>query len=84
MVDPISAVSLAATVCSTFREVYVIGRFIYNTIEHVKKSDTEREDLQVEFMNEMLYLESFGRIYLSKSGIMSDEELDKVHDSKIA
>ncbi|KAL8818475.1 MAG: hypothetical protein Q9191_007935 [Dirinaria sp. TL-2023a] len=77
MTDPISAIGLAATVCTTFREVYVIGRFIYNTIEHVKKGDTEREDLQVEFMNEMLYLESFGRIYLSKGGIMSDEGLDE-------
>ena len=76
--DPVSAIGLATTVVTTFREVYVIGRFIYNTIDHVKKAQSEREDLQVEFMNEILYLESFGRLYLSKGGIMGDAELDKV------
>ena len=79
--DPVSAIGLVTAVSSTFREVYVIGRFIYNTIDHVKKSDIEREDLQVEFMNEMLYLESFGRIYLSKDGLMCDAELDQVYGS---
>lgn len=78
MVDPISVIALI----STFREVYVIGRFIYHTIDHVRKSDAEREELQVEFMNEMLYLESFGRIYLCKGGLMCDRELDQVRDSQ--
>ncbi|CAD6585368.1 MAG: hypothetical protein ASARMPREDX12_001977 [Alectoria sarmentosa] len=75
--DPVTAISLAATVASTFREVYVVARFIYRTIDHVKKSESEQEDLQVEFMSEILYLDSFGRLYLTSGGIMGDAELDK-------
>lgn len=77
--DPVTAISLAATVASTFREVYVVARFIYRTIDHVKKSESEQEDLQVEFMSEILYLDSFGRLYLTSGGIMGDAELDKVN-----
>ena len=76
--DPVTAISLASTVASTFREVYVVARFIYRTIDHVKKSESEQKDLQLEFMHEIYFLDSFGRLYLTSSGIMGDAELDEV------
>lgn len=76
--DPATAISLAATVVSTFREVYVVARFIYRTIDHVKKSDSEQKDLQLEFMHEIYLLDSFGRLYLTSGGIMGNVELDQV------
>lgn len=76
--DPVTAISLAATVASTFREVYVVARFIYRTIDHVKKSESEQKDLQLEFMHEIYFLDSFGRLYLTSGGIMGNAELDQV------
>ena len=76
--DPVTAISLAATVASTFREVYVVARFIYRTIDHVKNKDSERKDLQLEFMQEIYFLDSFGRLYLTDDGLMGNAELDQV------
>ena len=76
--DPVTAISLIATVASTFREVYVVARFIYRTIDHVKKSESEQKDLQLEFMQEIYFLESFGRLYLTSDGLMGNAELDQV------
>lgn len=73
-----TVISLVSTVASSFREVYVVARFIYRTIAHAKKSESEQKDMQLEFMQEIYYLDSFGRLYLTSGGIMGDAELDQV------
>ena len=78
MADPLSVAGLALAVVTTFKEVYVTARSIYRMIESARNMGSEREDLQVEFRGEILYLESFGKLYLSKNGLMNDVELDKV------
>lgn len=72
-----SGFELGLAVFSAFKEVYLLSRFIYRTVGSAQHSITQRETLQTEFKIEMLWLRSFGRLYLQNNGIMDDSDLNR-------
>lgn len=71
---------LGLAVVSTFKELYLISKFIYRVIHSVRNSKTERQDLEQEFHLELLYLQSFGHLIITNDGIMKEGPLNTVSD----
>lgn len=74
--DPIS---FALSVLTAYKEVYLTARFVYTTILSTKEYREEQEDLLKDFYDEVLYLQSFGRIFAQRNGrVVQDPGLDAV------
>jgi hypothetical protein len=71
---------LGLAVVTTFKELYLISKFIYRVIHSVRNSKTERQDLEQEFHLELLYLQSFGHLIITNDGIMKEGPLNTVSD----
>lgn len=78
MADPISVAGLALAVVATLKDVYLVGRFIYRTIDSANHRDGERAELKEEFEYEILFLEDFGKLYFSKGGFIDEGALGEV------
>ncbi len=75
MADPISVAGISLAMVTILEDVYLVARFIYRSIDSAKHSEVEREELREEFEYEVLFLESFGRLYFSKGGFIDEAEL---------
>ncbi|KAL1616249.1 hypothetical protein SLS54_008542 [Diplodia seriata] len=75
MADPLS---LAVNIYTTFKEVYLVSKFIHRTVLSAKNHTQERRSLRLEFEHELLFLQSLGRIYLGANGIVHSPDLDQV------
>ncbi|KAJ5754134.1 uncharacterized protein N7511_008287 [Penicillium nucicola] len=75
------AVSLGLSVLTTFKELYLISKFIHRTFSSVKHSKTERENLEEDFLHELLYLQSFGQIIIMNDGLLMNGNLNSVRQN---
>lgn len=71
-----SGAELGLACFTAFKEVYLLGKFVHKTIQSAQNSVRERDDLCKEFRHEMLWLQSFGRVYIQNNGVMDDQGLD--------
>jgi hypothetical protein len=71
-------VSLGLSVLTTFKELYLISKFIHRTFSSVKNSKAEREDLEEEFYHEVLYLQSFGQLIVTNDGLLMEGNMNSV------
>jgi hypothetical protein len=78
--DPGSAAGLAFAVLTTFKELYLLSKFINRTLSSVKNSRTEREDLREEFYLETLFLRSLYQLVLRSDSILEKSQLNQVGD----
>jgi hypothetical protein len=76
--DPVFLTGLTLAVLTTFKELYLLTKFIAGTIRSAKNSVRERPDLAQEFEIEFLYLRSLGQLFFQNDGIMRDGELNQV------
>ena len=71
-------VGLALAVVATFKEVYLLSKFIQQTVSSIKNKNAERLELEKDFRTQVLFLQSLGRILFGGSGITNNTALDEV------
>ena len=69
---------LPLAVLTTFKELYLLSKFITRTLSSVKNSRNEREDLREEFYLETLFLRSLYRLVLRGDSILEKNQLNQV------
>ena len=71
-------VGLALAVVATFKEVYLLSKFIQQTVSSIKNKNAERLELEKDFRTQILFLQSLGRILFGGEGITNNPALDEV------
>ena len=71
-------VSLSLQVISTFKELYLLSRFIVKKARSTKNWKAERENLEDEFKAEVIILRCIYRVFLQNNGLVDDEQLNEV------
>jgi hypothetical protein len=74
-------VGLSLAVVTTFKELYLISKFIHRVIISVRNSKSERQEREHEFHLELLYLQSFGQLIITNDGIMREGPLNNVSET---
>ncbi|KAJ5712746.1 hypothetical protein N7493_009214 [Penicillium malachiteum] len=73
--DPLTALTLVSTVLDISKDIYSLGRWIYDTASSAKHHDEERKVMIDKFYSELLKLQSFGRLFeKSRQDIKNEEE----------
>ena len=70
--------SLSLQVISTFKELYLLSRFIVKKARSTKNWKAERENLEDEFKAEVIILRCIYRVFLQNNGLVDDEQLKEV------
>ena len=65
-------------VLTTFKELYLLSKFITRTLSSAKNRKTEWEDLREEFYLETLFLRSLYRLVLQGDSILEKSQLNQV------
>jgi hypothetical protein len=73
-------ISAAVGIWSTFKEVYLVSRFIARTLRSVSEAQTEQQELYDDFCHEYLYMKSAGLFFLLQGGKFNIDGLDEVCD----
>ena len=77
--DPVSAIGLACSIVDAFKDIYLIGRFVYRKIDSAVRHKAEVQTITEDFYLELLKLQSFGRWFEKSKGLITDDEdLDRV------
>lgn len=71
-------VGLSLSVLTAFKKVYLLSKFIYNTLASVNNYKLEQQDLQFSFYHEFEYTRSFGRLFLQRQVQAKDVDLNAV------
>ena len=70
---------LAISIIDAFKETYLIGKFIYKSVQSAIDEKSERQEIEDNLHFELLKLQSFGRWFQKTRGsITDDSEIDKV------
>ncbi|KAA6412855.1 MAG: hypothetical protein FRX48_03848 [Lasallia pustulata] len=77
MADPVSAIGLSLAVLTTFKEAYLLSKYMWRTIQSAKHHKSERFLLETEYRHELLYLCSLGRLHQKHAIFFADEVLQK-------
>lgn len=72
------AIGAAVSVWATFKEVYLVSRFITRTLRSAKHAAAEQADLYADFRHEFLYFRSMGVFFLLPRKSFSVQGLDEV------
>lgn len=76
-------VSLALAAFGTFKEVYLLSKYIAKLARSAKNSEAEYASLEVEFRVEFLFTRSTGLFFLQSDGVVNDAGLNKVFESSV-
>ena len=77
--DPASAIGLAAAVIDIFKDTFLVGKWVYKTINSGLNHEIESKEVADDFHYELLLLQSFGRWFQKRKGTFTHEaDLDKV------
>ncbi|KAF2821236.1 hypothetical protein CC86DRAFT_111171 [Ophiobolus disseminans] len=66
--------SLALAVLTTFKEVYLVCRFVYRVNVSRQNADPERRKLEQKFRYEILFLQSLGQYFVQAGSIVDNEQ----------
>lgn len=84
MADPISSFHLAISIIDAFKETYLVGKYIYVTIQSAIHEKQEREEVEHAFRVELLRLQTFGRWFCKHRGVIAhDSELDHARATRL-
>ena len=70
--------SLTHGLITAFKEVYLLSQCVYKACASAKASDEERKKLRQDFRYELVYVQSFGNLYLKNPGVTEDTKLEEV------
>ena len=78
-------VSIGLTIFATFKEVYLISKFVCKTISSVNNYKSDQHDLGTEFCQEFLLFRSLGRLFvLQNNGVFDDDNLNEVGQTSLS
>ena len=69
---------LSLQVISTFKELYLLSKFIVKKVQSAQNWKTEKEDLGDDFKAEVIFLRCIFRVFLQNHGVVDDEQLNDV------
>ena len=75
---PMEPVGLSLSVLTALKEVYLLSKFVFNTLASVNNHKTEQQYLRFDFYHEFEYTRSFGRLFLQTQGQAKDVDLNAV------
>jgi hypothetical protein len=70
--------SFALALVASFKEVYLLSKFIHQTIITMKNNKAQRRELGKEFQTQVLFLQSLGLLLFGGNGITNNAALDPV------
>ena len=70
--------SFSFAVITAFKEVYLLSKFVCNTLTSVSNYKSEQRELATEFFLEFTYTRSFGRLFLQGLGMNADDAQNTV------
>jgi hypothetical protein len=71
-------IGLALAIVATFKEVYLLSKFIQQTVSSIRNKNVERLEIEKDFRTQMLFLQSLGQILFGGNGITNNAALDEV------
>jgi hypothetical protein len=73
--DPMS---LSLGIIAIVQDTYLVGKFVYTTIQSAIQNEAERKEISENFQHEMLLLRAFVCWFVGSGGILiNDETIDK-------
>lgn len=73
-----NAAALSLEVVSTFKELYLLSKFIVKKVRSAKDWKTEKQDLEDNFKEEVIFLRCIFRVFLQNHGVVDNEQLNDV------
>ena len=83
MTDPFSIAVGVAGLYTAFKEMYLLGKCVYQACESARASDGERKKMRHDFRFQLIYVQAFGQYYLKNKKIADGIGLDTVSDERI-
>ncbi|KAF4628431.1 hypothetical protein G7Y89_g9720 [Cudoniella acicularis] len=70
------AAGLALAVLGTYKEVYLLAKFIHRTISSARNQKAQRAELEKNFRTQILFLQSLGLVLFTGEAITRNQALD--------